>query len=355
MNVEPLGIGLIGLGRWGRNYVKTLLGLSECRLIAVADPNPSALAPFAHLPGVAARNSAALLLSDSAIKAIIIATPDHTHCPLAAATLQSGRDVLVEKPMALNLAEAESLVRQAEAAGHVLAVGHTAVYSTDIDSLRAQLDTLPHGSARRVRAERTSSGPPGNSECRTSKFEPRPSSIVPRSSFIVHRSSDFGLRPSSVLFDLCPHDIALAILLLGAPAAARAVPDGNGVAYEIRFAGGGLLEGKAEWREPPHIRRFEVADAQGTPSSASRPSSIVPRSSFIVHRSSDFGLTHDSRDTPLERQCLDFIECCRTRRQPQSNGRLGLAVVRCLAAMNASVADDSNWVALSTEDERRRR
>jgi hypothetical protein len=57
----------------------------------------------------------------------------------------------------------------------------------------------------------------------------------------------------------------------------------------------------------------------------------------------------DIRFTPLGRQCLDFIQSCRTRREPLSNGRLGLTVVRCLSALDASCADSGAWVQLSKE------
>ncbi len=303
----PVGIGLAGLGRWGRNYVKTLLALPECRLVAVADPNPAALAAVADLPGVAKRESAARLFSDPTVEAVIIATPDHAHYSLSAAAVESGRDVLVEKPMTLTVAEAESLVRLAEAGSRVLAVGHTAVYSTAIDALRVQLDALPCGATHRVTAERTSSGPP-----------PVDSSLIS--------------RHSAILFDLCPHDIALAILLFGSPVAARAVSSRDGVEYAVRFEGDQLLEGRAEWRQPPHVRRFEVAGTE---------SDLGIRQHVTSH--------NDIRRTPLGRQCLDFIACCRSRRQPLSSGRLGLAVVRCLAALDSSCADSGAWVQLHTE------
>jgi predicted dehydrogenase len=305
--VRPVGIGLAGLGRWGRNYVKTLLALPECGLVAVADPNPTTHAVIAEATGIAARESAVQLLSDPAIEAVVIAAPDRTHYELASAALAAGRDVLVEKPMTLTAVEAEALVRQAEDRNRVLAVGHTAVYATDIELLRIQLDAIPRVAGRRVRAERTSSGPS-----------------------ISH--SSFAIRHSAILFDLCPHDIALAVLLFGTPAAARAHTSGKSVEYEVKFKGDQLLNGRAEWREPPHVRRFEVAGAKGVLSdeAGSRASCGI-------------------RETPLGRQCLDFIECCRTRRQPLSSGRVGLAVMRCISALASSCADSGAWVQLKSE------
>jgi predicted dehydrogenase len=239
---------------------------------------------------------------------VVIATPDRTHYGLASAALGAGRDVLVEKPMTQSASEAETLVGQAEGNSRVLQVGHTAVYATDIELLRTQMEALPRAAARRAVAERTSSGPSAD------------------------RHSPFAIRHSSILHDLCPHDIALAVLLFGTPAAARARSSGKSVEYEVRFREDALLSGHAEWREPPHVRRFEVAGAKG----ALRDGAGNPRSD-------------DIRETPLGRQCLDFIECCLTRRQPLSSGRVGLAVMRCISALAASCADGGAWVQLKSE------
>ena len=296
--MTPPGIGLIGLGRWGSNYLKTLLALPECRLVAAADPHEAAGVRVAREASVEVRESAEELLFDPAIEAVVIATPDRTHYRLAAAALAAGRDVLVEKPMALEPSEAEALVRQADAEGRVLAVGHTAVYHPTFTALADEIRTEPLA-GRRASAIRTSSGYPDGR--------------------------------SNPVIDLCPHDLALAVLLFGPPVAARANSNDKGVEYEVRFQCDALLTGHAEWREPPHVRRFQVEGAQNT----------------LNDRAGCRGLDV-IREMPLGRQCLDFIACCRTRREPLSNSRVGLAVVRCLSAIAASSADSKSWVQLET-------
>ena len=293
----PVGIGLAGLGRWGRNYVKTLVALPECRLVAVADADPTTHTVVAGETGIALRESAAQLLSDPAIEAVVIATPDRTHYTLSAAALAAGRDVLVEKPMAIDPTEAEALADQAEASGRVLAVGHTAVYHPAFAALNEEIRTKP---------------------------------LAQRQASAVRTSSGYHDGRSNPILDLCPHDIALAVLLFGTPAAARARSNGKGVEYEVRFKGDERLNGQVEWREPPHVRWFEIAGAMNalTDRAGSRNS-------------------QDVRDTPLGRQCLDFVECCQTRRQPLSSGRVGLAVVRCLSAIAVSCADGNSWVGLA--------
>ena len=117
------------------------------------------------------------------------------------------------------------------------------------------------------------------------------------------------------------------------PVAARASCVRTGVEYEVRFAGDALLHGQAEWREPPHTRRFEVAGPGGQ--------------TELSDLTGSGNLAGDVRNSPLGRQCLDFIACCCSRRQPLSNGQLGLEVTRCLAAMATSCADSSEWVPLT--------
>jgi predicted dehydrogenase len=292
LSPSPLGIGLVGLGRWGRNYVKTLLALPECRLVAAADANPDAR--DSHRSSFIVCRSLEELLSDPAVEALVIATPDRTHFGLAAAALGAGRDVLVEKPMALEVQKAELLALQAEAGGRVLAVGHTAVHHPSFPALMGAVAAEPPSAVRRASAVRTSSG--------------------------------YADGRSNPIQDLCPHDVAMATLLFGTPLAARARCSRGGVEYEVRFEADALLSGRAEWRTPPHTRRFEVAGA-GSIAELSAP-------------------PLDARDSPLGRQCVDFIGCCRTRRQPLSNGRLGVAVTRCLAALTASSADSNAWVPL---------
>jgi predicted dehydrogenase len=291
----PVGIGLAGLGRWGRNYLRTLLALPECSLVAVADADPAVRDRLVEEVNVPVRESATDLLSLPAVEAVVIATPDRTHYRLASAVLSAGRDLLVEKPMAIEPAEAERLAEQAESSGRVLAVGHTAVYDLRFAELVEDIRSGSPNPDRRASAVRTSSG--------------------------------YADGRSNPILDLCPHDIALAVLLFGTPAAARARSNGKGVEYEVRFRENELLNGHVEWREPPHVRRFEVAGAK------------TALSDGATGRSSP-----EIRETPLGRQCLDFVECCRTRRQPLSNGRVGLAVMRCISALASSCTDSGAWV-----------
>jgi predicted dehydrogenase len=263
--------------------------------------------------GIATCKDIDQLLTDSSVEALVIATPDRTHFHLASAALRAGRDVLVEKPMALEPQEAEALAGQAQAGELVLAVGHTAVHNPEFAALLAAVRSDPDGSMRRATAVRSSSG--------------------------------FADGRTNPILDLCPHDLAMAVLLFGTPVAARARCDGDSVEYEVRFENDALLNGRAEWCQPPYVRRFEVTSQWGKGKVEVTEGKGKVESGNGQVRTSEFPLS----TSPLGRQCLDFIECCRTRRQPLSDGWLGVAVTRCLAALSASSAGANAWVPLPSE------
>ncbi len=102
-------LGLVGLGNIGRAHAQQLLagGVTGLRLTAVADADPARLAPYA---GVAAFPSAGAMLAAGGIDALLIATPHFDHVPTGIAALQAGRHVLLEKPIAVHVAEGARLI-----------------------------------------------------------------------------------------------------------------------------------------------------------------------------------------------------------------------------------------------------
>src|SRR5437868_6112396 len=122
-----MSIAVIGAGNFGRNHVRTLHQLGVLHAVAEVDPKLRD-----HLareyPDLAVHPSQDSLLQDPEITAVTIATPAHTHYAIAKSFLQAGKDVLVEKPMALTAADAEDLQLTAERHGRILMVGHLLMY-----------------------------------------------------------------------------------------------------------------------------------------------------------------------------------------------------------------------------------
>jgi predicted dehydrogenase len=298
--MRPLGIGLIGLGRWGRNYLRALAALDECRLVTAADPDQAA---FASVPaGLDCSPDYRRLLDHPSVEAVVIASPDDTHHLLARAALEAGKDVLVEKPMATRVSDAESLVELSSERGLVLAVGHTVLYHPGFCRLLLSVNAGSVGRIRRLTAIRTSAG-------------------------VLH-------RPSTVLQDLVPHDLAAALTLAGRPEAVRTRTreraGSRAVCYQARLPGDVVLSGWAAWCQPPHPRRLRVTGTAGT--------EVLIDSRSVPARHADV------RATPLGRQCLDFINSCRKRTSPTSDAQLCLAVTHAVATMAESLNHDGSWL-----------
>src|SRR5881227_2442165 len=101
------GLALVGAGRWGGNWLRTLAGMGEVRLRWCCDLNDALLEKVerAH-PDVPTTTEFADLLRDPATEGVVLATIAPTHYPLAKKALEAGKHVLVEKPMTLTTADA---------------------------------------------------------------------------------------------------------------------------------------------------------------------------------------------------------------------------------------------------------
>src|SRR5689334_10315893 len=131
-----VGVAVVGLGYWGPNLVRNLVGLPRANLVAVCDARTEALRTVSRrfgLPRTTTRFDD--LLESDAVEAIVIAAPLATHHELASAALAAGKHVLVEKPLAASISEARDLL-EAPAPGQVLMCGHTFLYSPAVNRIR---------------------------------------------------------------------------------------------------------------------------------------------------------------------------------------------------------------------------
>ena len=149
---RKLRLGIIGLGRAFSLMRPAFLASPEIALVAAADPRSEARARFVQEFGGAAYAGADELLRDASIDAVYIASPHQFHAAQAIAAAEAGKHVLVEKPMALTLAEAEAMVAAARAARVKLLVGHTHSFDAPIAATRAIIDSGEFGAVRLITA-----------------------------------------------------------------------------------------------------------------------------------------------------------------------------------------------------------
>jgi Predicted dehydrogenases and related proteins len=122
---RELRVGLAGLGSMGRNHLRVLGLAAGVKLVALADPDPDALAAATAATGAQGFAGPLALIAEAELDALVIAAPTTTHLPLALAAIERGIAVLVEKPLAATPAEADRIVAAAAQAGAPpVQVGH---------------------------------------------------------------------------------------------------------------------------------------------------------------------------------------------------------------------------------------
>jgi predicted dehydrogenase len=130
-------IGIIGYGYWGPNLVRNFNRAHNAELRYVADLQPELLNEVANLyPSIKVTTKIDEILKDEEIEAVVIATPVSSHFSLAKDALESGKHVLVEKPLASNSDECEILVSLASSLGKVLMVDHTFPYNPAVRKMK---------------------------------------------------------------------------------------------------------------------------------------------------------------------------------------------------------------------------
>jgi len=138
---RDLRVGLAGLGSMGRNHLR-VLGLAEgAAVVALADPDPDALAAATAATGAQGFAEPLDLIAQADLDALVIAAPTTTHLPLTLAAIERGIAVLVEKPLAATPAEADLIVAAAAQAGAPpVQVGHIERFNPAVLELGRLLD-----------------------------------------------------------------------------------------------------------------------------------------------------------------------------------------------------------------------
>jgi predicted dehydrogenase len=131
-----LKVGVIGYGYWGPNLVRVFNQAKDSIVVAVADKLPASRAKVEALyPKTVTYDDAMAIIGDPAIDVVAVATPVSTHYELAAAALNAGKHVLVEKPLCSSLADAERLVELAAKKDRQILSDHTFVYTGAVQKI----------------------------------------------------------------------------------------------------------------------------------------------------------------------------------------------------------------------------
>ncbi|TLY45357.1 MAG: Gfo/Idh/MocA family oxidoreductase [Nitrospirae bacterium] len=134
------GIGLVGLGRHGSRYVRHLLeGIPGCRLAAVSRRDVGAGRAFAERHGLLFVPEWRELVTCKEVEAVVVVTPPALNREICLAAVRAGKPLLIEKPLALTVADAQEMVRAAREAGIMLMTAQTLRFTPVLARLRDRL------------------------------------------------------------------------------------------------------------------------------------------------------------------------------------------------------------------------
>jgi myo-inositol 2-dehydrogenase / D-chiro-inositol 1-dehydrogenase len=134
-------IGLIGFGAWGQRHASAIHYLPDTELVAIAVDGPvSRDAALATYPNTFVTTDYRALLKLESVEMVDVVVPNFLHCQMARASLDAGKHVLLEKPMAISVAECDRLIAAEETSGKRVSVGHELRLSSQWGRVKAEID-----------------------------------------------------------------------------------------------------------------------------------------------------------------------------------------------------------------------
>jgi len=305
-------VALVGAGNWGRNLVKNFYHLGV--LAAVVDEDERRLHEVGKdYPDVKLLNSTDDVW-DMPVSAVAIATPAPTHYALAKTALMAGKDVFVEKPLALRATEAEELSSLARENSCLLMVGHLLLYQPAIRWIKDFIAQGNLGKLYSLHEERLNLG-------RARAVE-------------------------NALWSLGVHDVALFLDIVGEKpreikvTGQQALQPGieDDVYLHFSFPGGVFAHLHASWLWPEKRRRLTVIGEEGMLVYDEIAQTVTWHKKSInsklenVDKGEEVVFQGDAE--PLKTELSHFIECCKSRAKPYSDGESAVAVVQVLEKAN---------------------
>jgi predicted dehydrogenase len=323
-----LRVGVAGVGYWGSKHVRTMRSLDSVEQVVIIDPSQVGVERLRHsFPEVTSYST----LDDALehVDAVVLATPPSTHAPLAIQAMDAGKHVLVEKPFATSVSEAEAMSSCADRNGVTLMVGHTFEYHAAVWALRAMISSGELGELYYVDTARLNLG--------------------------------LYQRDVNVLFDLAPHDISILNYILGRQpvsvecwASRHAHPRLEDIAYmRVRYTSPDVEANvHVSWLDPCKVRRVTVVGSAKMVvfDDLDNEERIRVHNKGVLEPSGAEDLTKPPMsyrygevvapymvvNEPLSLEDEHFVDCALTGMQPLTDAANGMAVVRVLEAAELS-------------------
>jgi predicted dehydrogenase len=328
---QPPSIAVIGCGYWGKNLVRNFHRLGALSLCCDSTPEGRATAQeiAPHCRVIADLDQAL----DANVAGIVIATPAETHYEVARAALLAGKDVFVEKPLALTYEQGSLLVRLAEERGRILMVGHVLEYHPAIVRL---LELVRAGTLGKVH-------------------------------YISSNRLNLGKvrREENILWSFAPHDIAIILRLMDDMPFQVSAHGGSYVQPNIAdvtithllFNNGVRAHIYVSWLHPFKEQRLVVVGSRKMASFDDVTKQLVLYDQRVEVQEGQpvpikgSGETVEfGADEPLLLECRAFLEAIETRRTPVTDGQSGLRVLQVLQAAQRSLVMNGEPLTLPMEN-----
>jgi predicted dehydrogenase len=334
----PLRVGVVGFGYWGPNLVRNIAKSTETELIVICDGSSVNLekAKSAY-PDVLVCGDVEQMLSEHQIDAVVVASSVPSHFAVARSVILAGKHCFVEKPLTLNSADAEELVRLAAEKDVVLLVDHLLIYHAAVREIKRIIESGELGEVLYLYAQRLNLG-----KVRTAE---------------------------NAFWSLAPHNVSIALYLLGEEADALSATGSdylNKGIQDVIFASLHFPSGKSahihvSWLDPHKVRKFTIVGTKKMlvfddmdpdnkiwiyDKGVGAPDSAMAYGEDLSLRFGEIRIPALKMREPLADVLSHFVSCCRGDAQPESDGVAGLAVVRVLEAVDGSIEQGGTPVQL---------
>jgi predicted dehydrogenase len=335
--------GVIGCGYWGPNLIRNLYQLSEEHQIVCCDLDKVKLGRMQKLfPKIHTTTQMNQVMEDPDVKAVLLATPVHTHHTLGEQALKKGKHLFVEKPLANSITNALRLVDLAQARNRVLMVGHTFEYTAAVNKIKEIVESGHLGEILYVSSTRVNLG----------LFQP----------------------DINVVWDLAPHDISIMNYVLGAvPVSVNAQgkahykKDIEDVAtVSLNYDNGVIAFIHVSWLDPNKIRKTTFVGSRKMlvyndvemqekikiyDKGVDSPPYYDTYAEFnFSYRYGDIHIPRVEEYEPLRFELSHFTDCIQNGQPPRSDGYSGLRVVSVLEAAQHSIKNSGKFVQVSELD-----
>jgi UDP-2-acetamido-3-amino-2,3-dideoxy-glucuronate N-acetyltransferase len=320
-------VAVVGAGYWGKNLLRVFQELGALHAICESNPDNPNLKPYKT---VKLYTNYIELLSDAGIEAVAIASPAVTHYEMAKKALEFGKDVYVEKPLALTAAEGKELVDIADNKKKILMVGHILRYHPAVIKLSEMVSSGTLGKVEYIYSNRLNIG-----KLRTEE---------------------------NILWSFAPHDISVILSLLNEEPVSVIAFGGdylNKGVYDttlttMEFPNGVKSHIFVSWLHPYKEQKLIVvgSEAMAVFDDMSKeklflyPHKIEWKEGKIpVAQKAEYQVVSIDKAEPLKEELKHFIDCARNRKRPLTDGHEGLRVLKILQSAEDSLKSKISSIA----------